>query len=186
MVAPPSHRTRGWGSSQRIERVSLTSRFWQALDAGGRRECTGRDRTGIKRVGVVYFVGLGLEWDALVLDAQHLCTIVNSTVAVVVVAHRAIQQVIGQNAIERFRAGGLFARGGRGCAPPCRVKPRSHRRAPVRRRFSTRHVSQVWMGAELGVGSRRGEARPRNGAITSMRRSPACALLGELSMRIFI
>src|SRR5258705_12814880 len=30
IVAPPSHRTRGWGSSQRMDRVSLTSRFWQA------------------------------------------------------------------------------------------------------------------------------------------------------------
>src|SRR2546426_11583181 len=27
---PPSHRTRGCGSSQRIESVSLTSTFWQA------------------------------------------------------------------------------------------------------------------------------------------------------------
>src|SRR6202040_1285943 len=30
IVEPPSHRTRGWESSQRIDRVSLTSRFWQA------------------------------------------------------------------------------------------------------------------------------------------------------------
>src|SRR5579864_4795879 len=30
MVDPPSHRTRGLGSSQLIESVSLTSTFWQA------------------------------------------------------------------------------------------------------------------------------------------------------------
>src|ERR1700752_2046311 len=30
IVDPPSHNTRGCGSSQLIESVSLTSRFWQA------------------------------------------------------------------------------------------------------------------------------------------------------------
>src|ERR1700676_4688731 len=30
MVEPPSHNTRGLGSSQRMDNVSLTSRFWQA------------------------------------------------------------------------------------------------------------------------------------------------------------
>src|ERR1700719_2652539 len=30
IVAPPSHRTRGCGSSQQMDRVSLTSRFWHA------------------------------------------------------------------------------------------------------------------------------------------------------------
>src|SRR5882762_6268416 len=30
IVEPPSHSTRGFGSSQLIDRVSLTSTFWQA------------------------------------------------------------------------------------------------------------------------------------------------------------
>ena len=30
IVVPPSHSTRGWASSQRMESVSFTSTFWQA------------------------------------------------------------------------------------------------------------------------------------------------------------
>ncbi len=61
----------------------------------------------VERVGVIDLVGLGLEWQALVLDAQHLRGVVHCAVAVVVVAHGAIQEVIAQNAVERFRSRGL-------------------------------------------------------------------------------
>ena len=61
----------------------------------------------VERVGVIDFVGLGFEREALVLDAQHLCRVVHRAVAVVVVADGAIQEVIGQNPIECFRSRGL-------------------------------------------------------------------------------
>src|SRR3989442_10062878 len=40
----------------------------------------------VERVGVIDFVGLGFEREALVLDAQHLGGVVNRAVAVVVIA----------------------------------------------------------------------------------------------------
>ncbi len=60
----------------------------------------------IKRVGVIDFVGLGFEWEVLVLDGKHLRGVVNDTVAIVVVTYRAIQKVIRQNAVKRFRSRG--------------------------------------------------------------------------------
>src|SRR5713226_4277411 len=44
----------------------------------------------VKRVSVIDFVGFGLEWNTLVLDAQHLRRVVHRAIAVVVVADGAI------------------------------------------------------------------------------------------------
>ena len=58
----------------------------------------------IERVGAVDFVGFGFEWETLVLDGQHPGGVVNHAVAVIVVADGAIEEVIAQNTIERFRS----------------------------------------------------------------------------------
>src|ERR1700694_140065 len=63
----------------------------------------------VERIGVVDFVRLGFEWNALVLDGKHLGGVMNHAVTIVVVAYGAIQEVIAQNAIKRFRSCGLRA-----------------------------------------------------------------------------
>src|SRR5712692_6201820 len=56
----------------------------------------------VEGIGVVYLVRLGLEWQALVLDCHHLRGVVDHAVAVVVVADRAIEKVIPQDAVKRL------------------------------------------------------------------------------------
>src|SRR6267143_6907428 len=64
----------------------------------------------VKRVRVILFVGLCVIWNGLVFDSQQFFGVVNGAVSVVVVAYRAIKDVIAQNAIERISllGNGLF------------------------------------------------------------------------------
>ena len=56
----------------------------------------------VERVGLVDLVRLGLERNPLVLDREQLGRVVNGAVAVVVVAHRAVEDVIAEDAVERL------------------------------------------------------------------------------------
>ena len=82
----------------------------------------------IERIGVVDLVRLGLEGDFLVLDREHLGRVVDRAVAVVVVADRAVEQVILEDAIERLALRGR-RRGGLRRDLHRRRKPRSRRPA---------------------------------------------------------
>ena len=66
----------------------------------------------VERIGVVDLVRLGLERDLLVLDRQHLRGVVDGAVAVVVVADRAIEHVVAEDAVERLRCAAAACRGG--------------------------------------------------------------------------
>ena len=56
----------------------------------------------VERIRVIDSVRFRLETQRLVFDCQHLRRVVNETVAIVIVADRAVQHVIAKNAIERF------------------------------------------------------------------------------------
>jgi hypothetical protein len=56
----------------------------------------------VEGVRVVFFVGLGMKGNWLVLDAQQFFRVVDSAVSVVIIADRAVENVIGENAVERF------------------------------------------------------------------------------------
>ena len=88
MVEPPSHKIRGLGSSQQIERVSLTSRFWQASTQRAAQDALIGVGT-VEGIGVIDLVRLGLEWQFLMFDGHHLRGVVDHAIAVVVVADRA-------------------------------------------------------------------------------------------------
>src|SRR5229473_75694 len=82
----------------------------------------------VERVGAVDFVGLGFEWETLVLHGQYLGGVVNDAVAVIVVADGAIEEVIAQNTIERFRSRRLrpFRRSSHGHVPRNRSRTGAH------------------------------------------------------------
>ena len=67
----------------------------------------------VEGIGHIHFVGLGLVGDLLVLDCEQLGGVVHGAVAVVVVAHRAVEQVIAEDAVEGFALRRIRAR--RGC-----------------------------------------------------------------------
>jgi hypothetical protein len=56
----------------------------------------------VEGVRVVFFVRLGTKGNWLVLDAEQFFRVVDSAISVVVVAHGAVENVIGENAVERF------------------------------------------------------------------------------------
>ena len=56
----------------------------------------------VEGIALVLLVGLGQEGVGLVLDLQQCCGVVHRTVSVVVIAYRAVQQVVAENAIKAF------------------------------------------------------------------------------------
>src|ERR1700730_1213749 len=64
----------------------------------------------VERVGMVLFVGLGMIRNGLMLHGQQFFGIVNGAVAVVVVAHGAVENVIAKNPAEglSLRCSGLY------------------------------------------------------------------------------
>jgi hypothetical protein len=56
----------------------------------------------IKRVCRVNFVRFGFEFDFLVLNAEHLCCVVNRAISIVVVTNGAVEKVIRKDMIEGF------------------------------------------------------------------------------------
>src|ERR1700722_10085307 len=51
----------------------------------------------VERVGMVLFVGLGMIRNGLMLHGQEFFGVVNGAISVVVVAHRAVENVIAEN-----------------------------------------------------------------------------------------
>jgi hypothetical protein len=64
----------------------------------------------IERICVIDLVRFRSEWDLLVLNSQQFRRVVDDAVAIVIVADRAVQHVIGQDAIKRFHLGRLCLR----------------------------------------------------------------------------
>jgi len=64
----------------------------------------------IERICAIDLVRFRSEWDPLVLNSQQFRRVMDDAVAVVVVADRAVQHVIAQNAIECFHLGRLCLR----------------------------------------------------------------------------
>src|SRR5579862_2169202 len=62
----------------------------------------------IEGIGVIFRVGLGLEWKRLVLDGEKAGGVMDRAVAVVVVADGAIEEMVFEEAVECFalRGGG--------------------------------------------------------------------------------
>jgi hypothetical protein len=56
----------------------------------------------VERVRVVNFVRLRLERQGLLIDFEDLGRVVDDAVAVVVIADRAVEEVVRENTIERF------------------------------------------------------------------------------------
>ena len=102
---PPSHCTRGWGSSQSIESVSLTWYILAGLDAASAQNALVRI-VAVEGVGFVLLVRLGEVGVFLVLDLEQRGGVVDGAVAVVVVADRAVEQVVAEDAIEGFSLSG--------------------------------------------------------------------------------
>jgi hypothetical protein len=65
----------------------------------------------VERIGVIDFVGLGYERDSLVLDGQQLRGVVDRAIAVVVVADRAVEHVVAEDAIKCLRCAAAALRG---------------------------------------------------------------------------
>jgi hypothetical protein len=60
----------------------------------------------IERIRVINFVRLRSKRDLLMFDGQQLGRVMDSTIAVVVVANRAVEQVVAENAIKCLHLGG--------------------------------------------------------------------------------
>ena len=60
----------------------------------------------VERIGVIDLVGLRSKWDSLMLDGQQLRRVMDGAVAIVVVAHRAVEHVVAEYSIKRFYLGG--------------------------------------------------------------------------------
>ena len=67
----------------------------------------------IEGIAVIDFVGFGRERDSLMLDREQLRRVVHGAIPVVVVAHRAIEEMVAENAIERLCLRSPRARGRR-------------------------------------------------------------------------
>src|SRR6202030_912356 len=52
----------------------------------------------------IHFVWLGGKWSLLVLDPEGHCRVVDAAVLVVVIADRAIEQVVAEDRVEGLRA----------------------------------------------------------------------------------
>jgi hypothetical protein len=61
----------------------------------------------IERVGKIGFIGLGAERCLLMLDLQQFGCVVNSAIAIVVVANGAVELVIPEDPVKRFPLGCL-------------------------------------------------------------------------------
>jgi hypothetical protein len=57
----------------------------------------------IERVRIINLVGFRAEWNALMFDAQQFGGVMDRTIAVAVIADRAVKQVVTQDSVERFR-----------------------------------------------------------------------------------
>ncbi len=110
MAAPPSHNTRGCGSSQRMRERLIHLQVLARFDAAPAQNALPRI-VAVERVRIVDFVGLRFERIALVLDIQQFRRVVNRAIAVVVVAHRAVELVVPENAVVGLGLGrfGFFA-----------------------------------------------------------------------------
>src|SRR6202035_1420527 len=64
----------------------------------------------VERVGMILFIGLGMIRNGLMLHGQQFFGVVNGAVAVVVVAHGAVEDVIAKNPSKRLslRCSGLY------------------------------------------------------------------------------
>src|ERR1700749_2374062 len=56
----------------------------------------------IEGIRHVHFVGFRLVWNLLMLDLQEARRVVHGAVSVVVVANRAVEQMIAENAVKCF------------------------------------------------------------------------------------
>ena len=56
----------------------------------------------VEGIGHIHFVWLRLVRDRLMFDVEKASSVVHGTVAVVVVAHRAVEQVIAEDAVKCF------------------------------------------------------------------------------------
>ncbi len=56
----------------------------------------------VEGIRMILFVRLGMKRNRLMFDAQQSFRVVNGAVSVVVVAHGAVENVVGENAVERF------------------------------------------------------------------------------------
>src|SRR5712664_3007842 len=54
----------------------------------------------VEGIGMILFVRLGMIGSGLMFDGQHSFGVVNGAVSVVVVAHGAVENVIGENAVK--------------------------------------------------------------------------------------
>ena len=76
-----------------MDSVSFTSHVLAGLDAAAAKDALVRV-VAVERVGGVDLVRLGLERIFLVLHREHLRRVVDRAIAVVVVADRAVEQVV--------------------------------------------------------------------------------------------
>jgi hypothetical protein len=60
----------------------------------------------VARIGVIDLVGLRAKWDSLMFNGQQLGRVMDGAVAIVVVAHRAVEHVVAEYSIKRFYLGG--------------------------------------------------------------------------------
>ena len=60
----------------------------------------------IERICVIDLVRFRSEWDPLMLNSQQFRCVVDHAIAVVVVADRAVQHMVAENAIKRFHLSG--------------------------------------------------------------------------------
>ena len=99
--APPSHNTRGC-SILPID----AQRFIDLEGLAGLNAAPAENAlvgiVAIEGIGHIHFIRLGLVGDLLVLNCEQLGGVVHGAVAVVVVADRAVEQMVAEDAIEGF------------------------------------------------------------------------------------
>jgi len=72
----------------------------------------------IERIAAVDLIRLRLEWIMLMLDPEKLGGVMNGAITVVVIANRAIEFVVPENAVKRFGSSCLRFRDDRGDLHP--------------------------------------------------------------------
>ncbi len=122
--APPSHNTRGCAI------LPIDAQRFIDLEGLARLNAASAENAlvgivAIEGIGHIHFIGLGLVGDFLMLDCEQLGGVMHGAVAVVVVADRAVEQMIAEDAVKGFalrrirtrrRGDHVHALGGHGAA----------------------------------------------------------------------
>ena len=99
--APPSHKHAG----VRILPIDA-QRFIDLESLAGLNAASAENAlvgiVAVEGIGHIHFIGLGLVGDLLMLDREQLGGVMHGAVAVVVVADRAVEQMIAEDAVKGF------------------------------------------------------------------------------------